>query len=65
MELSARLVGLVGLLALLPVLWYTAGRAEPLGLVAVLNVILISACVYVSMSPDVTRIGKLLGAVGD
>jgi ABC-type long-subunit fatty acid transport system fused permease/ATPase subunit len=62
METSARFVGLVTLLALLPVLWYTAGRAEPLGLVAAVNVVIIAACVYFSLSPDETTVGKLLGA---
>jgi hypothetical protein len=61
MELSARLVGLVGLLALVPVVWYTAGRAEPLGLVAAVNVVIISACVYSSLVPDDTAVGQLLG----
>jgi hypothetical protein len=63
MKPSARIVGLAGLLALLPVVGYTAGRADPLGLVAAVNVVIIGACVYLSLLPD--DVAVLESAGGD
>ena len=50
-ELSPQMGVLVGLLAILPVVWYAVGRPSTLGFIAVVNVIIISAALYTAMSP--------------
>jgi hypothetical protein len=51
-SVSPRAAGAVGILALLPAIWFGFGRADPFAAVVTMtNVVLISACLYLFMSP--------------
>jgi hypothetical protein len=51
MELSPRIAGMVGLLALLPVALFGFGKVWWAGAVTAVNVVLISLSLYLLMSP--------------
>ena len=49
--LQPRVAASVGLIALIPTLWYAFGRPDTAGFVAALNVVIIFAALWVTMSP--------------
>lgn len=49
--ISPRVAAGVGLLALLPAVWYAFGRPSVAGFVAAVNVIIIFAALWVGMQP--------------
>jgi hypothetical protein len=51
MEITPRIAGMVGLLALLPVALFGFGKVWWAGLVTAVNVVLISFSLYLLMSP--------------
>ncbi|MFC7045349.1 cytochrome-ba3 oxidase subunit [Halobacteriaceae archaeon GCM10025711] len=51
MELSLRIVPVVGLLALVPALLFAFGRTDVMGYVAALNTVLIAASLYYMFGP--------------
>jgi hypothetical protein len=54
-SVSPRVAGAVGVLALLPAIWFGFGRGDPFAAaVTMVNVVLISACLYLFMSPHET-----------
>lgn len=63
-ELPARLVAAVGLLAVIPAALAATGRMGLSVIVAIVNVALIVACLYVAFSADSTRVARLLGVEG-
>ena len=50
-ELSPRVGLVVGLLALLPVTWYAFGSSLPAGAISALNVLIITASLYIAFQP--------------
>lgn len=50
-SLSPRLFAAIGLLALLPVVWYGLGRSLTAAVFAAVNVALVIGLMYVAMSP--------------
>ena len=49
--LQPRVAAGVGLLALIPTLWYALGRPDTAGFVAAVNVVIIFAALWITMSP--------------
>lgn len=50
-ELPARRAAAVGLLAVIPALWYAFGLSLTAGIVTAINVVIIYATLYVAMEP--------------
>ena len=50
-ELPARQAAAVGLLAVIPALWYAFGISLTAGIVTAINVVIIFATLYVAMGP--------------
>ena len=50
-SLEPRIVAAVGLLALVPTLWYAFGRPSTGGFVAAINVVIVLAALWVAMGP--------------
>ncbi|MFW6317509.1 MAG: cytochrome-ba3 oxidase subunit [Halorubrum sp.] len=50
-DLQPRLVVTLSLLALVPVAWYVLGKPDSWGLVAAVNVLIITASLWIAMRP--------------
>ena len=50
-SLSPRMGVAVGLLAILPAIWYAVGRPSTAGFIAAVNVVIIFVALYTAMSP--------------
>lgn len=50
-DLSPRMGVAIGLLAILPALWYAFGRPSTAGFIASVNVVIIFVALYTAMSP--------------
>lgn len=50
-DIPPRIAVTVGLLAIVPALWYALGRPSTAGFVTAVNVVIITAALYTAMSP--------------